>query len=89
MLVKTRGILVDLEPLLEFQRALSGDVIWTTRDRRRMPVKEMKTSHIHNTVRMLKGQSPHGTRYRCDDLTRTNWIEIFNIELEKRGALLP
>ena len=80
---------VDLEPLHEFQRALAGDVIWTTRDKRRIPVREMETSHLHNTVRMLKGESPIGTVYRCDGITRANWIEIMTIELEKRGAIIP
>jgi hypothetical protein len=80
-------IIVDLSPLHEFQRALSGETIWTTRDKQRIPVREMKTSHIENCIAVLKGESPIGTTYRCDDITRRNWIEIFNIELEKRRQL--
>lgn len=84
-LEKSRKAIVDLAPLLEFERALSGDVIWTTRARERIAIKDMATSHLYHCVRMLEGNSPHGTTYRCDDLTRRNWIEIMNIELEKRG----
>ena len=79
---------VDLEPLHAFERALAGDVIWTTKDKRRIPVREMQTSHLHNTVRMLKGESSRGTIYICDGITRRNWIDIINIELEKRGAII-
>lgn len=88
MLTKVRKAVVDLEPLLAFERALSGDVIWTTRERERIAVKNMESSHILNVIRMLKGESPRGTTYRCDDLTRANWIEIMSIEAEKRGLLL-
>lgn len=89
-LVKTKkpqGIIVDLEPLHAFERALSGEVQWKSRDGRLTAVKDMATTHIHHTVNMLKGQSPKGTTYHCDDLTRANWLEIFKIEMEKRMTL--
>jgi hypothetical protein len=86
-ITKPKGVIVDLEPLHAFERALSGEVQWRSRDGRLTAVKDMATTHIHHTVNMLNGQSPKGTTYRCDDMTRANWLEIFKIEMEKRQAL--
>lgn len=85
---KITGVTVDLEPLYAFERAMSGDVIWTTRDGRHVAVRDMESSHLYNTIRVLKGQSPIGTKYRCDALTRRNWIEIMTHELSKRGVIV-
>jgi len=88
LLKKLKQTEIDLEPLHAFNRALYGDVIWRTRIGEEIPVKELRSSHLLNIVRMLKGQSPHGTTFRCDDITRHNWIQILTLEAERRGLLL-
>lgn len=51
--------------------------VWTTKDGEQIPVEEMTTSHIQNTIAFIK---------RTD---RTDmylpWIRVFENELERRG----
>jgi len=34
----------------------SGDLVWTTREGKRVPVKEMTDKHLQNTINMLLRQ---------------------------------
>ena len=49
--------------------------IWTTKDGRQIPVEEMTTSHITNTIAYLK---------RLDDEVYEPWIDVFEEELKRR-----
>ena len=50
--------------------------VWTTKDGREIPVEEMTTSHIQNTIALLE-------RNNCDDMY-TPWITVFHKELQRR-----
>ena len=50
--------------------------VWTTKDGREIPVEEMTTSHIKNTIALLE-------RNNCDDMY-TPWITVFHKELQRR-----
>ena len=64
------------------------DPIWVTRDGLRVPVSQMDDRHLLNTIRVLRGHSPIGTTFRCDDVTRRDWINVMANEAYKRGLLL-
>lgn len=49
--------------------------IWTTKDGRQIPVEEMTTRHIKNTIAYLK---------RLDDEVYELWIDVFEEELNRR-----
>lgn len=53
------------------------DGIWTTKDGRRIPVRDMTTSHILNTIAYIK-------RNWDTDIYQP-WIDVFEEELERRN----
>lgn len=67
---------------------------WEMRDGTLIRVKDMQTSHIQNTIRMLqrniladeKMVKESGGRVRINNYSQFEWIEIFNHELKKRNA---
>ena len=71
------NILIDWNSLLESRT-------WLTANRVRVPINEMSTPHIKNTLRCLKGEShnkiPHGWNNKSHD----RWIQLFESELNKR-----
>jgi hypothetical protein len=64
------------------------DSIWITRIGMRVPVKQMEDSHLLNTIRVLKSESPIGTRFNCSDEDRQLWIEVMMAEAARRGLFL-
>ena len=45
------------------------DLIWTMKDHTEIMIKDMKDSHVKNTINMLKRKPDNGTRGA--------WVEIF------------
>ena len=73
-----------------------ADEIWTTKDGKKIKVKDMTTEHIKNTIKCIEDGRIHFTinlgwaednDYQIIDedvWTRDNWIKIFKEELENR-----
>jgi len=65
-----------------------GDLVesktWLTAGRIRIPICEMETSHIKNTLRCLKGESKTKIPHNWNGKTHQRWIELLNEELIKR-----
>lgn len=59
-----RWIDAELEELNNVQQPFKNDpplptkTIWVTREGERIPVRDMTDSHLHNTITMLRRQSP-------------------------------
>lgn len=70
---------VDYEELMEEieQEIRITNKIWTTRDGRELKIKEMETTHIINTIKMIVRNSD------MSDLGK-RYVEIFMNELKKR-----
>lgn len=50
--------------------------VWTTKDGKQIPIEEMTTSHIQNTIAFIK---------RTDETDLyLPWIKVFERELERR-----
>lgn len=54
----------------------SGNVLWITKDKRRIRIIDMKTDHINNIVKMLK--------HKYGNKLAEIYITIFEEELELR-----
>lgn len=46
----------DLKPELRCLSYNSGSIIWTTKDNKNIPIKDMNTNHLVNTFKMLAKQ---------------------------------
>lgn len=70
---------VDYEELMEEieQEIRITNKIWTTRDGRELKIKEMETTHIINTIKMIVRNSD------MSDLGK-RYVEIFMNELKER-----
>lgn len=74
-------------------KKLRKKLFWKTADGRELLLKTMTTSHIQNTMIMLVKKQNEWSElvglkkiqdYKINDLTATEWIEIFSDELEYR-----
>ena len=72
---------VDPEPL-------TRDSIWTTKDKQRVPICCMTDSHLLNTINVLRGKSPIGTKFICDDVRRREWLNVMTNEAYARGLTI-
>ena len=64
----------DLQGLVEDE---AKSKIWTTRDGSKIPVENMTTSHIKNTIAHIK---------RIDKIDFLEpWVRVFKEELKRRG----
>jgi hypothetical protein len=68
---------------------LSRESIWQCYDGTRLPIKDMETSHLLNTIRCLLGKSPHGTVIKTGRHKRKHLIQVMCNEVYRRGETLP
>lgn len=64
------------------------DPIWRTKDGVDVAVSEMDDSHLLNTVRVLRGISPHGTTFSTTLARRRRWVDVMANEAYRRGLKL-
>ena len=81
----------DIQGLEAFDMNLSPEQVkesldnhvWVTARKKRIPVREMSTSHIKNCIRCLEGKGK--LKIPATYLGgKEKWLEIFNEELTKR-----
>lgn len=70
------------------EEPLTADSIWVTRDKQRISVRQMTDSHLLNTIRVLRGKSPIGTRFITDPVRRRAWLNVMANEVYARGLTL-
>lgn len=76
----------EQEWLAEISEPLfTRESVWTTRDGKRIAIKDMEDSHLVNTIRVLKGESPIGTRFNTDPVTRRQLLNVMCNEAYRRG----
>lgn len=51
-----KATIQDLELELWLRKRNSGFIIWTTKDGKNIPIKDMNTNHLVNTFKMLLKQ---------------------------------
>jgi hypothetical protein len=61
---------------------------WRTKDGQRVRVADMADSHVLNTIRVLRGFSPHGTTVKLDDVERRRWLNVMANEVYRRGLTI-
>lgn len=64
--------------------AITRETIWVTKDRQRIPIKDMADSHLLNCLRVLVGKSPHGTTFKCDPVMRRELLNVMCNEAYRR-----
>ena len=61
----------DLKLELWFRQRNSGFIIWTTKDGKNIPIKDMDNNHLVNTLNMLLRQREEVERFKdimvCDE----------------------
>lgn len=68
---------IDWDDLLESRT-------WLTATKVRIPICEMQTSHIRNTLNCLTGKSKTKIPHNWNGKTHQRWIELLTEELSKR-----
>lgn len=71
------------EPMIDWDDLLESRT-WITARRERIPISEMQTSHINNTLRCLKGESRTKIPHQWNGKTHKRWIDLLTDELSKR-----
>lgn len=71
------------QPMIDWDDLLESRT-WLTARRVRIPISEMQTSHIKNTLRCLKGESRTKIPHQWNGKTHERWIELLTDELSKR-----
>lgn len=71
--------------LLEPDDSLNSDSIWTCKDGRRIPIGQMGNDHLLRTIRVLRGKSPIGTKFKTSPERRRKWLNAMANEAYERG----
>lgn len=69
----------EIEQAMNYEEDIWNEAqngVWETKDGRLIPVEEMTTEHIHNTIAFIKRN--------WDNEIYQPWIDVFNEELERR-----
>jgi hypothetical protein len=71
----------------EPREEITRESIWTTKAGRRVKIADMDDRHLLNTIRVLRGMSPIGTRFTTTEVRRRQWVnamanEAYDRELE-------
>lgn len=66
----------------------SRDSIWKTKEGQLVRIREMTDHHLLCTIRVLRGKSPHGTRFICGVVVRREWLNAMANEAYSRGLSL-
>ena len=61
---------------------------WRTMDKRFVRICDMADSHLLNTIRVLRGLSPVGTRHSLRPARRMMWLNAMANEAYDRGLTL-
>lgn len=66
-----KATIKDLELELWLRQRNSGSIIWTTKDGKNIPIKDMNTNHLVNALKMLLIQKEKQKEYdsimACDE----------------------
>lgn len=66
-----KATIKDLELELWLRQRNSGSIIWTTKDGKNIPIKDMNTNHLVNTLKMLLKQEEEAECFKdimeCDE----------------------
>lgn len=66
-----KATLEDLELELWLRKRNSGSIIWTTKDGKNIPIKDMDNNHLVNTLKMLLKQEEEAKCFKdimaCDE----------------------
>ena len=65
----------DYDYIIDEYKLLGNNMKWTMKDGKKIPIKNMDSSHIKNCIIMIKNNKIH---------RRDAWINIFNNELMNR-----
>lgn len=73
---------------LQADESLTRDSVWTTRDGKRVAIRDMGDQHLLNTIRVLRAMSPVGTKFRTTPERRRQWVNAMANEAYARGLAL-
>ena len=66
-----KATIQDLKLKLWLRQRNSGSIIWTTKDGKNIPIKDMNTNHLVNTFKMLAKQEAMAECFKdimtCDE----------------------
>lgn len=68
----------------QLRAALVEYSVWTTKDGRRIPVRQMSTEHVQNTLAMLKRKEAMLDEFHSSPFRES--VDMFEAELERRSA---
>ena len=67
----------------------SPESLWMTRRGEVLRICDMSDEHLLNTIQMLRGRSPIGTRFSTTDVRRRRWINVMANVAYERGLEVP
>lgn len=67
---------------------ITRDTLWYPMRGEPVRIKDMHDKHLLATIRVLRGMSPIGTRFRTPDFRRRQWVNAMANEAYQRGLTL-